>query len=121
MANIELEKTGPLTVDDLMRALLRIFPAVSLQLKDSLHADDKNEFSFCGLFAEFTVYFRDNASSFSKTQIKGIFELVEECLSIENEELQTAVVTCFFENIRGEAFLRKMKKYIGHQTSCHLN
>jgi hypothetical protein len=62
--------------------------------------DDDGSFTACGVFSQFTGYFRDRFSDFTSEELSALADLIRQC---EKEQFFTeSAYTCFLENIAGD-------------------
>jgi hypothetical protein len=104
---------------EILENLIAIFPAFAIQwsnLQNDFRADD-GSFTLCGLFSEFSSFYRDGFTTSSPLQHKSLFALIENCVDDSGDDLDTAACTCFLENISGEGdFSNAARSYMGSRS-----
>lgn len=104
------------TPDTVLETLTRLFPAFAAQChySESLFANEDGTFTFCGLFCELTEFVRYCFETMPDPERTELFKFVEDCISIhDNDELDTAVCTCFLENLADGELSLELRRYIG--------
>jgi hypothetical protein len=105
----------PLTTEQLLDRLTAILPqfAEGWSSPDNLFRDQNGGFTYCGVFAECSNYVRDHFQSLFVQQRKSLAEFIEECMKIPGDDIDTAVATCFLENLVGESFAAEWEECLG--------
>jgi hypothetical protein len=95
-----------MTAQAILDRLVALFPdfAAVWDSPDNYFRDDDGSFTCCGVFAEFSRYFRDRYKQFSPAQVAELGRFVTECVASADAELGDAAATCFLENVAGERF-----------------
>jgi hypothetical protein len=93
--------------------LVALFPdfAAAWDGPDNCFRDGDGSFTRCGVFSEFSHYFRDHYEQFSPAQAAELGRLVTECVASADAELQDAA-TCFLENVAGERFGPDFRRHL---------
>ena len=99
--------------DDVVRRLVTMFPAFGpyWASDDSFRTDD-GAFTFCGVFATFTHFFRDSFERLSVGSLQALGEFLEECMAEPGSEIDTAAATCFLEHVTGEPLSPVLKTHL---------
>jgi hypothetical protein len=86
--------------------IIAIFPAFDAHWRsaNNLALKEDGSFTYCGAFMEFGFFFLERYEQFQVHRIAELGAFVSECAESSNEELSTAVCTCFLENMAGERF-----------------
>jgi hypothetical protein len=94
--------------------LIGIFPAFDGHWRstNNLARKEDGSFTYCGVFMEFGFFFRERYEQFEVYRIAEFGAFVSECADSSNEELNTAVCTCFLENMGGERFCRAFQIHL---------
>ncbi len=82
-------------------------------LPDNCSREEDGSFTVCGLFIEFTHFFRDEYLTLSESQLSELGEFVEESMGVPHSSLDEAVATCFLENIAGEPCAIALDAHLG--------
>ena len=112
------------TPDAVFETLTRLFPAFAAQCCDpgSLFISEYGTFTYCGLFCELTNYVRDHFKTMPAPQRVELFNVTEGCITNHVEdELDTAVCTCFLENLAGEELSSELRRYMGPKALAFFN
>jgi hypothetical protein len=98
----------------LLDRLIRLFPdfAVYWNRAENCFRSDDGSFTYRGVFAEFSHYFRGHYEQLSQESIKGLAELLADCMRVKDSELGIAGATCFLENVAGERFSNEFRTYL---------
>ena len=90
----------------LLEQLIGIFPEFDTDWRsaDNLARKEDGSFTYCGAWMEFGFFFLEKYEQFPVPRIAELGAFVSECAESSNEELSTAVCTCFLENMAGECF-----------------
>ena len=104
---------------EILENLITIFPAFAIQwsdLQNYSRADD-GSFRHCGVFSEFSSFYRDRFATSSLFQHESLFALIENCVDDSGDDLDTAACTCFLENISSEGnFSNAARLYMGSRS-----
>jgi hypothetical protein len=108
---------------NLLTRLISLFPDFRLQWKgpDNLFKEDDGRFTYCGVLAEFSHFFRAQFDSLKPDALAALGDLLSECMASSNEELVDAVATCFLENVSCERFSTRFRSFLpclGCSESC---
>jgi len=89
------------TAQDILEELVRIRPDFHDHWEgENYHRDDDGAFSECGVFGQFTDFFRERHQSMTKAELESVAALIGRCE--KDEFLAEAAYTCFLENIAGD-------------------
>jgi glutamate 5-kinase len=111
------------TVDEILLQLVSICPNFEAQWKE----EEKDRVwedgppTFCSLFGEFTNFVRDNFAQMPSRKQKELMDFIESCVVIDGQDndLDTAVCTCFLENLSGEPPLSdQLRTYMGPKSTA---
>ena len=99
---------------DLLSRLIAIFPEFSKQWDEPSNCfrDEDGSFTYCGAFAEFSSFFNANYEHLRREQIAALSDLLDECMTKRQSDLDTAATTCFLENVAGEPFHDDFATYL---------
>jgi hypothetical protein len=97
--------------------LIAIFPAFDAHWRNANNVarNAVGSFTYCGALMEFGFFFRERYEQFEVHCIAELGAFVSDCAESSNEELSTAVCTCFLENMSGERFERAFKLHLTGQ------
>ncbi len=95
--------------------LIGIFPAFDAHWRstNNLARREDGSFTYCGVFMEFGFFFRERYEQLPADCLPELGAFISECAESSNEELCTAVCTCFLENMAGE--------HVGRALHLHLS
>lgn len=80
---------------------------------DNCFRDDDGSFTFHGVFAEFTSFFRDRYKTFTPDQVATLGKFLSDCMAPDDDSaLDNAAATCFVENIAGDECDRELSKHL---------
>ena len=102
-----------MTPAEVLHQLVTLFPGFRpyWEAEDSFRSDD-GTFTFCGVFATYTWYFKESFRDLSAASLHALGEFLEECMADPNDELDTAAATCFLENLAGEPPARVLQPFL---------
>ena len=90
-----------MTANGILEALVRIRRDFQAYWDgENLYRDDDGSFTACGVFSQFTGYFRDRFSDFTSEELSALADLVRQCEKVEI--FTDSAYTCFLENIVGD-------------------
>jgi hypothetical protein len=90
-----------MTAKDILDELVRIRPDFrNYWDSENYFRDDDGSFTECGVFSQFTGYFRDHHQKMKKEDLEAIAALIGRCEA--DEFLTDSAYTCFLENIAGD-------------------
>jgi hypothetical protein len=90
-----------MTASDILEDLIRIRPDFCACWEgENYFRDDNGSFTPCGVFSQFTDFFREQHSAMKKEELQALTALIERCEG--DEFLAEAAYTCFLENIAGD-------------------
>jgi hypothetical protein len=121
-----------MTKEDVKNFLTRIFPEYleSWNSADNYSKEEDGNYTYHGLFSEFSHFFISNIRTFSDEQLGELFSAIEKWELPETETLEdwktghvddvlllsNAVFTCFLENIAGEGITKRIKPFMGDRS-----
>lgn len=105
---------SPTTAQAVLDRLIVIVPEFGAvwECDDNLFREEGGAFTCCGVFAEFSHFFRDNYERLSVEQRAAIGRFVGECVASLNDAASDAVASCFLENIAGERFVSDFRRHL---------
>lgn len=65
----------------------------------SWHTDQQGQISLCGVFEVLTAYMNQQGTQLRDDQLRELWEWIEWQSTSSDEDLSTAAVTCFLENV----------------------
>ncbi|MBL9189163.1 MAG: hypothetical protein JNK23_16900 [Opitutaceae bacterium] len=90
-----------MTANDILEELFRIRSDFRVCWNgENYFRDDDGSFTVCGVFSQFTDFFRVHHGDMSKEELEAIAALVRRCE--RDSHLGEAAFTCFLENIAGD-------------------
>jgi hypothetical protein len=90
-----------MTAADILEELVRIQPDFRARWDgENYFRDDDGSFTACGVFSQFSRYFREQHQKMKKEELEAIATLVGRCEG--DDFLSESAYTCFLENIAGE-------------------
>jgi hypothetical protein len=94
--------------------LVTLFPdfAEAWDSPDNYFREDDGSFTHCGVFAEFSHYFRDRYEQISPAQVAEVGRFMSECVGSPDAELSNTAATCFLENVAGERFSSDFRRHL---------
>jgi len=118
-----------MTKENLKQCIISLYPGFETvwESKNNHHINDDGSFTYCGVFAAFSNYFREHIAEFSDEQLRTLFEHMETWQRSEVHvtpqqwikgdvsdeiKLSNAACTCFLENIAGEGLTKTIKPYL---------
>jgi hypothetical protein len=103
-----------MTAQAILDRLFTLCPdfAVPWDSPDNCFREDDGSFTHCGVFAEFSHYFRDRYERFSPAQVAAVGRFVTKCVAPPDAELSDAAATCFLENVAGERFSAAFRRHL---------
>jgi hypothetical protein len=109
-----LAPAHPCTAADILESLATLFPdfAAAWNSPENCFLEDDGTFTLCGVFAEFSHYFRDQYEQISPTQIAEVGRLVTECVASSDQDLSSAATLCFLENVAAERFSPAFRRHL---------
>jgi hypothetical protein len=98
----------------LLDRLGSLFPGFRAQWEatDNYYIEADGSFSYCGVFAELSHFFRERFGSIPQPALEEFGTLISECMICPSSELDTAAATCFLENMAYERFSAELKRYL---------
>jgi hypothetical protein len=93
-----------MTPQALLERLVELFRDFRAHWDDPLNCwrDDDGSFNTFRVFAEFTAYVRERHAGLARARVKAVGDLVSECMSSADVDLDNAAATCIRENMAGE-------------------
>ena len=90
-----------MTAHDILKELIRIRPDFQNHWDgENYFRGDDGSFTACGVFSQFTDFFRERHLKIRKIELEDIASLVARCES--DDFLRDTAYTCFLENIAGD-------------------
>lgn len=90
-----------MTAADILEELVRVRPDFRAYWDGANYfRDDAGSYTACGVFSQFSHYFRERHQKMKKQDLEAIAALVGRCES--DGFLSESAYTCFLENIAGE-------------------
>ena len=86
---------------------------------DNCVIGDDSSFTYHGVCAEFSHFFRDRSHAFAESQLTELFALVEQHViepAADDNALDNALCTCFLENIASEQCGQTAKRFMGRNS-----
>ena len=106
----------------MLARLVAMFPRFEKLWENDDWKSKDGSYTLCGLFTEFNNYVRDNFDKMPEQKQKELMDFVESCVTDDDSELDTAVCTCFLENLAGEPPLSgQLRKYMGPKSVQFFN
>ena len=113
-----------MTKEQLKKFLVSLFPNFESAWNDpqNYFKENNGDYTYHGLFSEFSHYFRDHFTDFNENQLWELFQSIERWHVPEegitgdvSDELilSNAAFTCFLENIASEGLTESLKKFMG--------
>ncbi len=75
---------------------------------------------YCGVFAQFSHFFRDHYHLAPSISIKELGMLLSDCVDLAAPNLHDAATTCFLENLAGEPCLDRLKPHLSQSALDYL-
>ncbi len=84
--------------------MVNIFPdfAAYWNSTENCFRQKDGSFTFCGVFSEFSHFFREACDQISAAQRADLGRFISECLKFRDTELNDAPASCFLENVSFE-------------------
>lgn len=103
-----------MTPQELLDRLTAVFPAFAEAWDgpENYFRNDDGSFTYCGVFAEFSFYFKDRFEQFNSIQLGLLSELLDSCMEVVDSELGNTAATCFLENVAGERFHAEFAEHL---------
>jgi hypothetical protein len=103
-----------MTAQQLLDRLIKLFPGFEhyWDNPENCFRQDDGSFTMCGVFSEFSSFFREHFVEFSVHSLSRFGDFVTECISGSSTELDNAAAVCFLENIGGESFSQAFKPFL---------
>lgn len=110
--------------------LINLFPEFSeIWNSESNYQKNGDNYTYHGLFMEFSPFFINKIDSFSDEQLRKLFSTVEDWelkgissqdngdnKASEAQQLANAAFTCFLENISREGLSQRIKPFMGEKS-----
>lgn len=95
--------------------LTEIFPGFEgyWNSRENLHREEDGSATLCGLFAEFSHFMREHFNSLTPQSLDHLSEFIEQRMELPGSDLDTAVATCFLENVAEESFTTALSQHLG--------
>jgi hypothetical protein len=103
--------------------LIEMFPEFRAQWDspENLHREDDGTVTLCGVFAEFSYFVGERFASLQASALDHLGAFIEQCMDLPGSELDTAVATCFLENVAGESFTSAFSEHLGSRARQFLS
>jgi hypothetical protein len=103
-----------MTSQNILDRLIAMFPefAASWNSPHNYFRDEDGSFTRCGVFAEFSHYFRDHYEQLPQSEVTVLGGLLTEWVANPDRELRDAVASCFLENVSGERFSTDFRRHL---------
>ena len=108
---------------DVLARLIAIFPEFRPHWNSTENhfREDDGSFTSFGVFADFSHFIRERFTSLTPDQLGDLGKFVEECMRDESSDLDTAVATCFLENVTSEDFTSALAAHFGVRANAFLS
>jgi hypothetical protein len=104
-------KKDSMTANDILAELIRIRPDFQAHwASENLFLDDDGTFTACGVFSQFTGFFRERHHEMKKEELEAVAALVSRCE--RDDFLSESAYTCFLENIAGDPSDKTLAPYL---------
>ena len=103
-----------MTPQVLLDYIISLFPDFTAYWDDPgnwFRADD-GSFTLCGVFFEFTAFFRERFEVLPRDRVATLGAFISECMASADADLDNAAATCFVENIAGEECSHDLALYL---------
>lgn len=80
---------------------------------ENLHREDGGAVTLCEAFAEFSHFVRERFGLLSPTALDHLGAFIEQCMESPGSDLDTAVATCFLENVADQNFTSALSEHLG--------
>jgi hypothetical protein len=106
------------TAETTLKRLIALTPgfAAGWDAPGNCFREDDGSFTHCGVFAEFSSFFRQSYGQLSSDRVAAIGKFIAECVESEDTELANAAATCFLENITAETFSDDFKRFLSGES-----
>ncbi len=103
-----------MTPQELLSRLVSLVPDFAAYWDDpgNCYRPDDGSFTVCGVFAEFTDFFREAYEALPPDTIAALGSFISECMASSDADLHNAAATCFVENIAAEACDRELARHL---------
>jgi hypothetical protein len=104
-----------MTPSNVQAKLIEMFPEFRAQWDspENLHREDDGTATLCGVFAEFSHFVGERFASLPPSALDRLGAFIEQCMESPSSDLDTAVATCFLENVAGESFTSSLSQHLG--------
>jgi hypothetical protein len=94
--------------------LVTLFPEFAPCWHDpkNLFRQEDGAFTQCGVFCEFSHFFRDRYEQLLPERVAALGAFISECVASSDNELSDAAATCFLENVAAERFSREFERHL---------
>ena len=123
---LQLLKWRPLLLPTTPQALLNRLVFAFPDFRESWQSDsnyfryDDAVNDYCGVFAQFSHYFRDHYHLATSRSIKDLGMLLSDCVDLATPNLHDAATTCFLESLAGEPCLDRLKPRLSQNALDYL-
>ena len=103
-----------MTTQEILDCLNDLFPDFTVVWNDpgNCFREGDGSFTRCGVFAEFSSFFRDHYERLPQDRIGALGKFVTDCVASEDRDLGDAAALCFLENVAAERFSNEFKQYL---------
>ena len=120
MVENSLGVTSRMKPTDLLQRFITIAPQFDAHWKsDDNYSIHDGSYTVHGVCSEFSNFFRDTVGRFSESEMKQLFDFIEDHVvepDAEENKLDNALCTCFLENISSEECGELSKPFMGHKS-----
>jgi hypothetical protein len=112
-----------MTSANVLAKLIEIFPEFRMQWDspENLNRENDRTASLCGVFAELSHFVEERFASLPPSALDRLGALIEECMESPGSDLDTAVATCFLENLAGESFTSALSQHLASRARHFLS
>jgi hypothetical protein len=109
-----------MTPQAVLQRIVSLFPDFAACWDDpgNCFREDDGSFTHCGVFAEFSAFFRERYQELDPDRVAALGAFVSTSVSSPDAELGNAAATCFLENIAGNRFIPDFKQHL-HGQALH--
>jgi hypothetical protein len=103
-----------MTAEAILARLIALCPdfAAAWESPHNYFRGDDGEFTRCGVFAQFSHYFRGCYEQLTSAQVEEVGRFATECVASAETELADAAAACFLENVAAERFSADFQRHL---------
>jgi hypothetical protein len=103
-----------MTPEELVGSLTRLFPDFTArwEAEDNPSREPDGSFTLCGVFAEFSDFFREHYEELAPERLQALGWVLAECMAEPDSDLDEATATCFLENVAAERFHADFERFL---------